>query len=157
MKSWCFASISTFGSYYEILGLVIVCSELPDELPTGDVVVDGVSVTGYFFKMYLYQAGDTTRRAPLVLAKTVQFTPTMTTVADVPEWLPYGAVVVVSALFCGLMVLLLRSRWHDRQMRDQRNLRSLEQPTDLNELQTNANLTLDDSAPPSTPIAPDAQ
>ena len=57
--------------------VVVVCTELPPSIPTGsDILVDFVSVTGYFFKRYGYE--DRTgqpRFAPLVLAHRLEWSP----------------------------------------------------------------------------------
>ncbi|HLQ43598.1 MAG TPA: hypothetical protein VK137_02625, partial [Planctomycetaceae bacterium] len=57
--------------------VVVVCSELPQGIPTGsDILVDSVSATGYFFKRYGYE--DRTgqpRFAPLILAQRLEWTP----------------------------------------------------------------------------------
>ncbi|MEO1996730.1 MAG: hypothetical protein ABGZ17_15810, partial [Planctomycetaceae bacterium] len=59
---------------------VVICSALPKGLPLDSGVVDGVSVTGYFFKMYRYPADDPRdagrqiqRIAPLILASRVDW------------------------------------------------------------------------------------
>lgn len=58
---------------------VVVCTEVPEALknglPKGTDVIDHVTVTGYLFKMYAYNAQDTTRVAPLILAKQLEWTP----------------------------------------------------------------------------------
>lgn len=60
---------------------IIVCTELPEDFPRDAGVVDGVSVTGYFFKMYAYRAedpersgGELTRIAPMILASHIEWT-----------------------------------------------------------------------------------
>ena len=58
---------------------VIVCTEVPKDLqnglPKGTDVIDHVTVTGYLFKMYAYNAQDTTRVAPLILSKQLEWSP----------------------------------------------------------------------------------
>ena len=58
---------------------VVVCTEVPpalqDGLPKGIDVIDHVTVTGYLFKMYAYNAQDTTRVAPLILAQQLEWSP----------------------------------------------------------------------------------
>lgn len=55
--------------------VVAVCSELPPGIPSGsDVVVDHVSVTGYFFKRYGYEdSAGRPRFAPLILAQRLEW------------------------------------------------------------------------------------
>jgi hypothetical protein len=57
--------------------VVVVCSELPPNIPTGtDILVDFVWATGYFFKRYGYEdrTGEP-RFAPLILAQRLEWTP----------------------------------------------------------------------------------
>ena len=57
--------------------VVVICSELPPEIPTGgDLLVDFVSATGYFFKRYGYEdRSGQPRFAPLILAQRLEWTP----------------------------------------------------------------------------------
>ena len=57
--------------------VVVVCTELPPNIPTGtDILVDFVSVTGYFFKRYGYEdRSGQPRFAPLLLAQRLEWTP----------------------------------------------------------------------------------
>lgn len=53
--------------------LVIVCCEIPEGLPVGDHQVDGLVVTGCFYRFYVYRARDVKRFAPLILAGEIRF------------------------------------------------------------------------------------
>lgn len=55
--------------------LVVVCSEVPEDLPRGDDLINGITVTGYFFKLYGYDAEDNKRLAPMLLAHRVTWNP----------------------------------------------------------------------------------
>ena len=59
--------------------VVVICSELPAKIPTGpDLLIDFVSVTGYFFKRYGYEdRTGQTRFAPLILAHQPEWHPPM--------------------------------------------------------------------------------
>lgn len=61
---------------------VIITPTLPADFPREAEVIDRVSVTGCFFKRYVYGSQDTTRVAPLVLAGSVNWTPTVDQVAS---------------------------------------------------------------------------
>jgi len=61
-EAWLFTPDSGTNPY------VVVCSLVPEEMPLGDGVLEEVRTDGYFFKKYLYRAGDGMRLAPLVLA-----------------------------------------------------------------------------------------
>ena len=60
---------------------VIVTPNLPDDFPVDAEVIDRVSVTGCFFKRYVYGSQDTDRIAPLVLAGNIEWQPTADQVA----------------------------------------------------------------------------
>lgn len=63
---------------------VVVFQRKPEGLPIGGNLVEEVEVTGYFFKMYGYEAQDTTRKAPMILAGEVQWIPAKTSHAFQP-------------------------------------------------------------------------
>lgn len=102
---------------------VVICTEVPpalkDGLPEGVDVIDHVTVTGYLFKMYVYNAQDTTRVAPLILAKQLQWTP-----AGVDE----KGSQLFSQLLAGTLVLLIigvaiamwKASQKDKQIREAR-------------------------------------
>lgn len=53
--------------------VVIVCTEIPDDMPVGDKTTENVRVTGVFFKRYNYRGNDyqvkkSYRFAPMILA-----------------------------------------------------------------------------------------
>ncbi|MBI1347844.1 hypothetical protein GC163_16330 [bacterium] len=54
---------------------VVVFTQKPEGLPVGGDITEEVRFAGYFLKMYGYQAQDTTRKAPLFVAGTVQWYP----------------------------------------------------------------------------------
>jgi len=56
---------------------VIVTPNLPDGFPLEAEVLDRVKVTGCFFKRYVYGSQDSARIAPLILAGTVSWEPTV--------------------------------------------------------------------------------
>ena len=56
---------------------VIVTPNLPPDFPLEAEVLDRVKVTGCFFKRYVYGSQDTDRIAPLILAGTVSWEPTV--------------------------------------------------------------------------------
>jgi hypothetical protein len=55
---------------------VIVTTDLPEGFPRGAEVVDRVTVTGCFFKMYVYSGQQYRRLAPLILTGGVEWNPT---------------------------------------------------------------------------------
>lgn len=71
---------------------VVVFTQKSDGLPLGGELHEDVQFSGYFLKLYGYDAQDTTRQAPLFLAADVQWSPRprMVAAAAVPLW-GYGA------------------------------------------------------------------
>jgi len=55
--------------------VVVVFSSKPEGLPVGGDLTEEVRFTGYFFKMYGYEAHDVARKAPLLLAGAVEWKP----------------------------------------------------------------------------------
>jgi hypothetical protein len=56
--------------HYPIVAYLL---ELPERFPTGMDVSAEVEITGFFFKRWAYQAQDTLRSAPVVLARSVEW------------------------------------------------------------------------------------
>lgn len=54
---------------------VVVFSSKDDRLPVSGDIQEEVRFTGYFFKMYGYDAQDTARKAPLIIAGEVEWVP----------------------------------------------------------------------------------
>ena len=97
---------------------VVVCTELPDGFPLEGDVVEHVSVTGYYFKLHAYQAGDTTRITPMLLAKTVSWKP----IEDEPwpAWASWGLGGAILLSFGGIIVLVRNSARADRDFQKRR-------------------------------------
>jgi hypothetical protein len=109
----------------------IVFTELPAGMPMGESLIDGVSVTGYFFKLHTYASrDDKTRFAPLILARTVGWRVPPTTDRLVLPGMVWWAVIWVGtagiALWC--LVSLGRTRRHRR---GEYNARAEELPREL--------------------------
>ncbi len=95
----------------------IIFLERPDRLPLGDKLVDGVTVTGYFLKLYHYDAEDKhTHKAPFLLARTLQVAPPPAEHGSAPAWLI--PVVVVGVMF--LIVLIVWVQVRDRRLSNER-------------------------------------
>ncbi len=54
---------------------VVVSTSFPDRFPIGEQVIDHVTVTGYIYRMYTYDARDARRFAPLLIAHEIKWTP----------------------------------------------------------------------------------
>lgn len=97
----------------------IVCTAIPDGLPIGEELIDGVSVTGYFFKLHTYPSRDRkTRFAPMILAHTMSWRPEPSATRSRALPLPFylGLAVVVAAA-SSVVCILRGSRRKLRQKR----------------------------------------
>ena len=76
--------------------VVIVCSTIPEDIPRGaEVLIDFVSVTGYLFKMYAYEAQDEPLYAPLILAQRLEWRgPRSSSAPRIPTSVAYGGTAV---------------------------------------------------------------
>lgn len=97
----------------------IICTELPLGMPFGEETINGVSVTGYFYKLRTYPSRDRKIRfAPLILAASLTWNPPQSP----SGWggsllLLYGGLTVCT--IAGLMYALLSAR-RNRRERDAR-------------------------------------
>ena len=113
---------------------VAICTSLPQELldktrEEGERLDEPVSVTGYFFKMYVYDAQDTVRFVPMLLAHQVEWQP------KPAERKLLSAIYVlpfIAALVVGMIYVLWRIKREDRQF--QRQLSTDQQPVTIHDL-----------------------
>lgn len=95
---------------------VIVLNSIPKGMPMGDNLLEKVSVTGYFFKLYGYEARDTARLAPLILADELKWFPSGNEVAPAIPPHYYAIAVGVAVIALGLILWFLkRTANRDRQ------------------------------------------
>jgi hypothetical protein len=91
----------------------VIFLELPPGVAVSDQLVDRVTVTGYFLKIYYYDAQDRhTRKAPLILARTLAVAQTTNPPPLIPFWLTVTLALTIAA---GLLGLIVRVQWLDRQ------------------------------------------
>jgi hypothetical protein len=90
---------------------VVVFLSKPEGLPVGGDITEEVRLTGYFFKMYGYQAQEKVRKAPLILAEAVEWR------AGPKSWKPQslGAEVYLGIT---MVVLLLGFVWWQGNRRE---------------------------------------
>ena len=85
---------------------VVVFTSKPQKLLVGGDLTEEIRVTGYFLKMYGYEAQDVTRKAPLLLAGEVEWRPS-------PEKYVAKSLSLETYLLAGLVVLLVAyAMWH---------------------------------------------
>ncbi len=88
----------------------IVFLEKPENLPIGGELIDRVTVSGYFLKVYWYPSSDDrTRKAPLILAKTVSVRPVPSASTGLEGPVVYGAIGIVFAVLILGLILVQRS------------------------------------------------
>lgn len=102
--------------------IVACCLTLPDGFPSGMELAERVELVGFFFKRWPYQARDTLRTAPVVLAKVLVWTPAppKPTSAE-PIELP-GLVGLAALIAAGVV---LASWWRTRRVRPARTYQAL--------------------------------
>ena len=100
---------------------VAVCTSVPQGLldkarKEGERLDERISITGYFFKMYVYEAQDTERFVPMLLAQRFKWhpPPAEKKLQSAVYVLPFIAVLGV-----GMAYLFWRTRREDRQFRRQ--------------------------------------
>jgi hypothetical protein len=109
----------------------IICTEIPEGMPIGEELIDGVSVSGYFFKLHTYPSRDKqVRFAPLILAHTPSWHPPgMLPVGELPPAVQYGGLMVLALALC--VAAWMSARRH-RRVRERRLRESLpDKPPDF--------------------------
>lgn len=97
---------------------VIVFTSLPRGMPMGDHILERVAVTGYFFKLYGYDARDTTRLAPLILASRLEWFPGETETEQEISPIMYAAVAgTVLIALVAILWFIKRTAYKNRQFR----------------------------------------
>jgi len=106
---------------------VVVCSSIPEGMPTGDQMTEEASVTGYFFKIYGYRAQDTTRIAPLILAQRLEWHP-----VEAPSTTLFS--MIVGGIVLAAVLAAIAWQWtaaqRDRARRAERHREELPQTLD---------------------------
>jgi len=104
---------------------VIVCRVKDERLQEStETVIDFVSATGYFFKNYLYEAQDTGRFAPLLIAEELEFAPA---VSD-GNWFRLDRASAIKLAMAGVGLLIVGQlfwriwRNHIREEREHRKV-----------------------------------
>jgi len=102
---------------------VVICTEVPEilqnRLPAGTDVIDHVTVTGYLFKMYAYNAQDTTRVAPLILARQLEWSPPITDEKGSQVFLQLMA-GAFAILIAGVAVVTWKALQKDKEFKEKR-------------------------------------
>lgn len=94
--------------------VVLFCLNLPEGFPTGMTLVERAEVVGFYFKRLAYEAADTLRTAPTVLARGIQWKPAPAPAPVGPPepgspWTVFGVALVFSAALAAYVYWRTRS------------------------------------------------
>ncbi|MCG6157546.1 hypothetical protein [Rubinisphaera margarita] len=89
---------------------VVLSTELPEGFPVGEQAVDHVTVTGYIYRMYTYEARDTGRFAPVLMANRIDWTSPAAAKPDY-SWITILLIGVGLAIFSLFIALTLHQQW----------------------------------------------
>lgn len=92
--------------------VIVICTEIPEDVRVGTHVTDDVSVTGYFFKLYGYSAAGDARKAPLLLAQRIEARPAQ--VGSPVNSLSMQTVILIVLAALVMVALVVRSFRTDR-------------------------------------------
>lgn len=90
--------------------LVVYCLALPESFPRGEDIRAEVAVTGFVFKRWAYEAQDAIRIAPVLLARTVDWSPPVVRREPPPNLAGLIALVLAAAAGSGLLLYLIVRR-----------------------------------------------
>jgi hypothetical protein len=90
--------------------IIVYALELPEKFPHGDKIHAEVSATGYFFKNWSYSWRDGLGLAPVIMAKSVTWTPAMTSRKPTATVSTQTTLAVI-AVTAGLAVLVGYFAW----------------------------------------------
>ena len=83
---------------------VVIFTSKDEGLPVNGDIQEEVEFTGYYFKMYGYDAQDVTRKAPLILAGEVKWLPHPYKAVYKPWGIEWYALATLAFLFVGYLV-----------------------------------------------------
>lgn len=114
----------------------VVFTENPDGVPVGEEVTSGISVTGYFLKLYRYEDRDGKGRfMPLVIAKSIHWTPPQP--LSLPRWLQGVLAATAVAALGGIFWWVKRNRRLDAESRErERRMLGADRPPDFSAIGT---------------------
>ncbi len=86
--------------------IILFCLDIPDGFPTGMTLIERAEVTGFYFKRLAYEAADTLRTAPTVLARGIRWHDTPATIPAGPPdpgspWMVFLAALALSVALVG--------------------------------------------------------
>jgi len=113
--------ITLFDEESKGFPVIVICTEIPENFPLNfpdTNVYDGVSATGYYFKLFAYEGKEDLQAVPLILAKSVSWNPPEPVSRDVPDWV-YGFAIAVGVVMLWLIVRSNRSNNRLKSVREQ--------------------------------------
>jgi len=89
---------------------VVLSTDLPEGFPVGEQAVDHVTVTGYIYRMYTYEARDTGRFAPVLMANRIDWKSPAAAGPDY-SWVTILLIGIGLAIFSLFIALTLHQQW----------------------------------------------
>lgn len=100
---------------------VVVATEFPEGFPIGEKAIDHVTVTGYIYRMYTYNARDTRRFAPLLVAHEIRWTPPSESARSSSQF--WGIIILLMGIFVsGSLLGILFLRIHQKKEQSKKNV-----------------------------------
>jgi len=100
---------------------VVVSTNFPEGFPIGEQAIDHVTVTGYIYRMYTYDARDTRRFAPLLIAHEIKWTP-ISDAAQKRSQL-WGMLILLSGILAlGILLGIVFLVIHRKKERSRKNV-----------------------------------
>lgn len=112
----------------------VVFTDLPPGIDLEAEITDGISVTGYFLKIYWYRArGGQRQLAPLMLARTIEVTTPTPPEWPVPTWTIVALILIVAVV--ALLIVVVISRRDRSVMSEYRQRFETEPQFDASEIE----------------------
>jgi len=92
------------------LPIVVYCMRLPEGFPVATEIREEIDLIAVPLKRWPYLAQDTMRQAPLVIAATVEWRPTIAATNTKITWLQLVMIVVAAATLAAMAVTLIAKR-----------------------------------------------
>ena len=83
---------------------MVIFTSKDDQLPVNGDIQEEVEFTGYYFKMYGYDAQDVTRKAPMILAGEVKWIPHPYKAVYKPWGIEWYALATLAFLLTGYLI-----------------------------------------------------
>ena len=103
---------------------VVISTNFPEGFPIGEQAIDHVTVTGYIYRMYTYDARDTRRFAPLLIAHEIKWTP-ISDAAQKSSQLRGILILLLGILACGILLGIVFLVVHRKKEHTRKNVATM--------------------------------